>query len=123
MIEKNRLQLLTEPEIDDFYTRPEFNSGERELYFAMSQQEVDALRQYSATKTQIAFMLQLAYFKAKQQFFAFTFEEARDDVAYLTTKYYKNEKAVLPSMITRQTLSQQKQVILNLFEFQGLCCK
>ncbi|HHI9907284.1 TPA: Tn3 family transposase, partial [Legionella pneumophila] len=123
MTKKNRLQLLTEPEIEDFYARPNFNSGERELYFAMNPQEMIALRQYSATKTQIAFRLQLAYFKAKQKFFEFTFNEVHDDVAYLIAKYYKNAKAKLPSSITRQTLNQQKQDILNLFDFQDWSLK
>lgn len=118
MTKKNRLQLLTEPEIEDFYTRPNFNSGERELYFAINSQEMIALRQYSATKTQIAFRLQLAYFKAKQNFFEFTFDEVRDDVAYLIANYYKNAKAKLPNSITRQSLNEQKQVILNLFDYQ-----
>lgn len=123
MTKKNRLQLLTEPEIEDFYARPNFNSVERELYFAKNSQEMIALRQYSATKTQIAFRLQLAYFKAKQKFFEFTFDEVHDDVAYLIAKYYKNTKAKLPSSITRQTLNQQKQDILNLFDYQDWSLK
>lgn len=118
MTQKNRLQLLTEPEIKDFYARPDFNSDERELYFAMNPQEMIALRQYSATKTQIAFRLQLAYFKAKQKFFEFTFDEVHDDVAYLIAKFYKNTKAKLPNSITRQSLNEQKQDILNLFDYQ-----
>ncbi len=113
---KNRLQLLSEAEIEDLYARPDYNAAERELYFAMNQQKLDALRQYSVTKTRVAFILQLGYFKASQQFFAFTFDEVRDDVDYILSKYYKTEKADF--QITRQSLSQQKNVILNLFEYQ-----
>ena len=113
---KNRLQLLSEAEIEELYARPDFNAAERELYFTMTQQEMDALRQYSATKTRVAFILQLGYFKASQQIFAFTFDEVRDDVDYILSKYYKTEKADFK--ITRQTLSQQKSVILNLFGYQ-----
>jgi hypothetical protein len=118
MTKKNRLQLLTESEINDFYARPDFNFDERELYFAVSPQEMIALRQYSATKTQIAFRLQLAYFKANQKFFEFTFDQVHDDVAYLIAKYYNNTKAKLPKSITRQSLNEQKQDILNLFDYQ-----
>ncbi|HAU0358773.1 TPA: DUF4158 domain-containing protein, partial [Legionella pneumophila] len=113
---KNRLQLLSEAEIEELYARPDFNEAERELYFTMNQQEMDALRQYSATKTRVAFILQLGYFKASQQIFAFTFDEVRDDVDYILSKYYKTEKSDFK--ITRQTLSQQKSVILNLFGYQ-----
>ena len=56
---KNRLQLLSEAEIEELYGRPDFNTAEWELYFTMSQQEMDELRQYSATKTRVAYILQL----------------------------------------------------------------
>jgi len=118
MTMKNRLQLLTDAEIDDLYTRPEFNAGERELYFSMSQEELVILNQYSTTKTRVAFILQLAYFKAKHQFFTFTFDEVRADVDYVLERYYKINNAVLLSRITRQSLNQQKNVILNLFGYQ-----
>jgi hypothetical protein len=114
---KNRLQLLTEAEIEDLYARPDFNVAERDLYFSMNQQELDALGQYSTIKTRVAFILQLGYFKAKQQFFAFTFDDVRDDVAYIIAKYYEFKKATL-SNIVRQVLSKQKNVILNLFGYQ-----
>ncbi|HAU0349221.1 TPA: DUF4158 domain-containing protein [Legionella pneumophila] len=86
---KNRLQLLSEAEIEELYARPDFNEAERELYFTMNQQEMDALRQYSATKTRVAFILQLGYFKASQQIFAFTFDEVRYDVDYIRLRCKK----------------------------------
>lgn len=116
---KNRLQLLTDAEIEDLYARPEFNAGERELYFSLSNEELTALNQYSTTKTRAAFILQLAYFKAKHQFFTFTLDEVRADVDYVLERYYKIKNAVLPSNITRQSLNQQKNVILNLFGYQN----
>lgn len=123
MIQKNRLQLLAEAEIDDLYARPDFNAIERELYFTMNQQELDALSQYSTTKTRVAFILQLAYFKAKHQFFTFTFDEVRSDIDYVLEKYYKIKNATLPKNIVRQILSQQKNVILNLFDYQDWSSK
>jgi len=113
---KNRLQLLSEAEIEDLYARPNFNAAERELYFTMTQQELNALSQYSTTKTRVFFILQLGYFKASQKIFAFTFDEVRDDVDYILAKYYKIGGSDFK--ITRQSLSQQKKVILNLFEYQ-----
>ena len=41
---KNRLQLLSEAEIEELYARPDFNAAERELYFTMTQQEMDGPR-------------------------------------------------------------------------------
>lgn len=113
-----RLYLLSETEIADLYARPDFNSNERDLYFSMNQMELDALNHYSTTKTRVYFILQLGYFKAKQQFFIFDFEEVRADVEYILSKYFKMNEFILLGRITRQWISSQKQVILNLFNYQ-----
>ena len=113
-----RFYLLTESEITDLYARPDFNSDERKLYFEMNQAELDAMRHYSTTKTRVSFILQLAYFKAKHQFFNFEFEDVSSDVKYVLSKFFKITDAKLLGKITRLRLSMQKQVILNLFYYQ-----
>ena len=115
-----RLYILSEAEIADIYLRPDFNSHERELYFAMNKAELDALNQYSAAKTRIYFVLQLAYFKAKHQFFTFKFEDVRNDIKYILSNVLKIANIALPESITRQTLNQQRLVILNLFDIRSL---
>ena len=78
-----RLSLLPEPEIADLYARPIFNHNEQLLYFEMNQTQLDALNQFGSIKTKVYFILQLAYFKAKHQFFTFTFDEVRVDREYI----------------------------------------
>ena len=78
-----RISLLSETEINDLYARPEFNHDERKLYFTINELERDALKHYSNVRTRVYFILQLGYFKAKQQFFKFSFEDVRDDVEYI----------------------------------------
>lgn len=68
-----RIYLLPDAEIDDLYARPTFNKNEQELYFEMTQSELDTLVQFGTIKTKVYFILQLAYFKAKNQFFTFSF--------------------------------------------------
>ncbi len=113
-----RLYLLSEAEIADLYERPDFNSAERELYCAMNQIELDALSHYSTTKTRVSFILQLAYFKAKHQFFTFKFEDVRDDVEYILSNFFEVTGLVLLGTISRQCISLQKQAILKLFNYQ-----
>ena len=72
-----RLYLLPKAEIDNLYARPTFNTDEQEIYFTMNQEELNALAQYTNTKTRVFFVLQLGYFKAKYQFFNFTFQACR----------------------------------------------
>lgn len=123
MTNLKRLSLLSEPEIANLYARPDFNSDERELYFAMNQVELDVLSHYSTTKTRVSFILQLAYFKAKHQFFNFNFEDVQADVEYILSNLFKITDLVLRGSITRQCLSMQKQDILNLFDYQDCSAK
>ena len=118
-----RLYLLSESEVEDLYARPDFNSDERELYFEMNQAELGAMRHYSTTKTRVSFILQLAYFKAKHQFFNFEFEDIGSDVEYILSKFFKITDVKLFGSITRLRLSMQKQVILNLFGYQDFSAK
>lgn len=118
MTNAKRLYLLSNSEIENLYARPDFNSDERELYFSMNQKELDALSYYSTTRTRVTFILQLAYFKAKHQFFSFKFEDVRADVQYILSKFFKITRSKLKGRITRQYLNMQKQVILNLFDYQ-----
>lgn len=118
MTNLKRIYLLPDAEIADLYARPIFNQNERQLYFELSQVELDLLGQFGTIKTKIYFILQLAYFKAKNQFFTFSFEDVQADVEYVLVKFFKKTDQVFQGRITRQRISQQKQIILNLFEYQ-----
>ena len=113
-----RLYLLSESEISNLYARPNFNSDERKLYFSMNQIEFEALSHYATIKTKVSFMLQLAYFKAKNQFFNFAFEDVLADVEYIQSQFFKTDDIVLTGSITRQGLNKQKKVILCLFQYK-----
>ena len=118
MTNLKRLYLLPEVEIKDLYERPNFNKNEQLLYFEMNQVELDTLGQFGAIKTKVYFILQLAYFKAKNQFFTFEFDDVRADVDYVLSKFFKKTDKILQGSITRQRISQQKQAVLKLFNYQ-----
>ena len=118
MTNLKRIYLLPEAEIADLYARPIFNQNEQQLYFDLSQVELDMLGQFGTVKTKVHFILQLAYFKAKHQFFTFTFDDVRADIEYVLAKFFKKTDAVFQGSITRKRINQQKQIILNLFEYQ-----
>lgn len=113
-----RLYLLPKAEIDNLYARPTFNTDEQEIYFTMNQEELNALAQYTNTKTRVFFVLQLGYFKAKYQFFNFTFEDARSDVDYILSNFFNKRELILSGRISRGYISDQKQAILQLFDYK-----
>lgn len=111
----NRIQLLSGSEVEDLYSRPEFNVHEQHLYFTLTQLEKDALTQFSNTKTCIFFILQLGYFKAKQQFFNFSLDDVRHDVQFITNIYYRGSSSVLfTGRISRDYIRLQRQQLLSL---------
>ena len=118
MMNLKRIYLLPEAEIADLYARPFFNQNEQQLYFDLNQVELDLLAQLGTIKTKVHFILQLAYFKAKNQFFTFTFDDVQADVQYVLAKFFKKTDAVFQGNITRKRINQQKQIILNLFDYQ-----
>lgn len=118
-----RIYLLSEAEIIDLYIRPDFNNGERKLYFTINERELHSLNQYSNIKTRIYFILQLGYFKAKHQFFKFKFEDVRADVEYILSKFFKGAETKLSGKISRNYIKQQKNNILQLFAYQDWSSK
>ena len=64
-------------------------------------------------------MLQLAYFKAKNQFFTFDFADVKADVSYVMSTFFKNNDQILKGNINRKIIKQQKQLILGLFNYQA----
>ncbi|AYA39180.1 DUF4158 domain-containing protein [Xenorhabdus nematophila] len=83
-----RIQLLSKAEVEALYTRPKFNAQEQRLYFALTQAEREVLTQFRNTKTRIFFILQLGYFKAKQQFFNFSLDDVCHDVQFISNTFY-----------------------------------
>jgi len=69
-----RLRILEDEEIAALYSIPAFTHDERAQYFTFTQVEQDSLQLFSQIHTQLVFLLQLAYFKAKQLFFTFTLD-------------------------------------------------
>lgn len=113
-----RLNLLPDAEITDLYSRPFFNLNEQRLYFEMNPAELACVSQCGTIKTKIYFILQLAYFKAKNQFFMFSFDDVSADVDYILANFFKKTNQVVNGSISRQRISQQKHNILGLFNYQ-----
>ena len=76
---QKRLRILGDDEIEALYERPHFTPEERWQYFALSQTEKEVLQTLRSVKSQIYFILQLGYFKAKHLFFTFALDEVEED--------------------------------------------
>jgi TnpA family transposase len=113
-----RIALLSETEITDLYSRPDFSQQERELYLTLGADERVILSQYGSIKTRIYFILQFGYFKAKQQFFKFDLADVQSDVEYIISHFFSDTKKVVSGQLSRDYARQQKEEILQLFHYQ-----
>jgi hypothetical protein len=110
--------LLSDREITDLYSRPDFNQHERALYFTLNEDEAVALNHYSNIKTRLFFILQLGYFKAKQQFFKFDLVEVKSDVNYIISNFFHDNTDIgLSWRLSRDYITRQKNDILKLFAY------
>ncbi len=115
-----RIQLLSNTEVEELYARPEFNPHEQALYFSLTPAERALLEGFRNTQTRIHFILQMGYFKAKQQFFTFSLDEVRSDAQYIVATYYSNaDAAQFTGTLSREYARKQRQEILSLFEYRN----
>lgn len=115
---KARFSLLSQTEIEALYGLPALSEEDRLLYFQLSDEEQQILNNFNTQHSQAFFILQLGYFKAKQQFFNFTLSQVQEDLAFISTQYFGSKR--FASMISKPTRLQQHKLILALFEYQ-LC--
>ena len=121
-----RLYILDDEEIEALYARPCFTEDERTHAFTLTQSEKDLLASFTGTHVQLYFILQLGYFKAKQLFFTFTFQDVADDVTHLLQRYFPDAPRVPRGarpklrLLNKRTILKQRQRILELFHYR-LC--
>lgn len=114
-----RISLLSDAEVSDIYDRPEFNTEEQTLYFTLYDREYDLLLQFSNSRTQAYFVLQLGYFKAKYQFYSFDFEDVADDATFVAKHILHDNSTMLSGKISRNSISEQKNIILSNLHYRS----
>ena len=117
MYSPNRINLLSDQEIEAIYAIPEFNKVERALYFSLTDVEMLVVKKYRTAKAQIYFIRLLGYFKAKQQFYKCNLGQDNDS-QFILGKYFEEDLSGLSGQIDFKTYQKQKADILMLFGFK-----
>ena len=115
-----RLSILDDEEIEALYGRPCFTPDDRVHFFSLTKPEQKSIQLFLGVPSQLSFLLQLAYFKAKLRFFSFTFGEVEEDVHYLLVHFFPRAKRANLTTVSKPTLLKQHDVILNLCRYR-LC--
>ena len=117
-LDSHRLAILTTKEIEALYSPPRFTEEERTLYFDLSIKERAAIEAHTPSVA-VHLALQLGYFKAKQQFFAYEPEAMSADVQHISERYFPGKNILPLRPLSRPTYLNLQKVILTLFDYRS----
>ena len=106
------MRILSEEEIEALFGMPRFTPEDRPSAFALAQPEQDLLPLLRTVPSQLLFILQLGYFRAKQLFFAFRFEDVEPDVGYLLAQYFPQTPRASLRPPNKRTVLRQHRLLL-----------
>lgn len=115
--DSHRLAILSSEEIEELYGLPRFTDEDRRLYFDLSPPELAAIEARTASVA-VYLALELGYFKAKRQFFAFEQETVADDLGYLLAQYFPGTTVESVKAPSRPTRGAIQQTVLDLFGYR-----
>lgn len=118
MYSPNRINLLSDQEIESIYAVPEFNKAERALYFSLTDEEMLNVKKYRTAKAQVYFIRLLGYFKAKQQFYKFNLGRDNDS-QFILGQYFEESLSEVTGQIDFKTYQKQKADVLVLLGFKA----
>ncbi len=113
-----RLKILEADEIEAVFGLPVFDDEDRAFYFSLLPPEKALLSQLHGHKSYIYYILQLGYFKARQQFFVFDQEQVAADANYVKSTYFPGY-ALRDLAISKVTRLRQQRLILELFNYRS----
>ena len=115
---KNRqLTVLSPAEQDALYGLPDFDDAQRLEYLALSEPELALASNRNGLHYQVWCVLQIGYFQAKQTFFRFTWEDVRDDLAFVLSRYFPGQTFEPYTVSTREHYTQ-RALIAQLFGYR-----
>src|ERR1035437_3811192 len=118
--DSRRLSILTAQEIDDLYGLPRFSEDDRRLYFDLSPTERELVDGVFTLSVAVHLGLQLGYFKAKRQFYAYSVDEVTEDVEHILRRHFPARDIAEIKERSRSTRQEQQQLILKLIDYR-LC--
>jgi hypothetical protein len=118
MATKNKLlTVLSEAEQFALYGLPDFDDGQRLEHLSLCEAELALVSSRPSLGAKVYCALQIGYFKAKHAFFRFAWDEAREDCAFVLTRYF-NGQAFEPQAVTKHEHYTQRVLIAVQFGYR-----
>ena len=125
-MEDRHLKILTPKEVDELYGLPALDELQRAEYFSLTEPERLAMLSLRGLPAKVYFVLQLGYFKAKQQFYVFIFTQVQLDVVFILRAHFAhdyspnliNDLLDSSSAVSKPTRLSQQKMIFTLTGYQ-----
>jgi Domain of unknown function (DUF4158) len=117
LAKSERLNVLSEPEQFALYGLPDFDDNQRMQYFVFTEPVPVLALDRPTLHAQVYCALQIGYFKAKQAFFIFSWDQTEEDGSFLLARYFAGQEFV-PHPITRHEHYAQRTAIAALFGYR-----
>ena len=88
LAKSERLNVLSDAEQFALYGLPDFDDSQRMDYFVFTELELALALERPTIHAQVHCALQIGYFKAKQAFFLFSWEQTQEDTSFLRSRYF-----------------------------------
>ncbi|NHZ84145.1 DUF4158 domain-containing protein, partial [Massilia sp. CCM 8695] len=105
-----RLTVLSDAEQEALYGLPDFDDAQRLEYLALTETELALASSRPGLHTKVYCVLQIGYFKAKQSFFRFDWNEVDDDCAFVLNHYFHGESFERKSITKHEHYAQREQI-------------
>jgi len=112
------LEILNEQEIHALYGLPQLEDDQQLLFFEMTKKEIIAMKHFKTYPSRVYFAVQLAFFKAKQQFYIFQLETVTSHVSYLSKRYFPQQIILAKGSVSKPTRLKQQKAILQLCNYK-----
>lgn len=111
------LGVLTPAEQDARYGLPDFDDAQRLDFLHLSEPQLALSSSRPGLHAQAWCALQIGYFKAKQTFFRFAWDDVQDDTSFVLSRYF-NGHTFTPRTVTKHEHYAQRALIAKLFDYR-----
>lgn len=122
VIGHKRIKILSDAEINDLYSLPQFTSEERIVFFALNKKERKLIEEIPDTPSKVHAILQLGYFKAKGLLFSFDYKDVLPDIDYVLSQYFSIQNKHKTILLKAKKEKNNKE-ILALLNFKAFTNK
>jgi hypothetical protein len=113
-----RLAVLSDAERFALYGLPDFDEGQRLEHLSLSEPELALVSSRPGLRSQVHCALQIGYFKAKNAFFQFAWDDVEDDMLFVLSRYFEDHSFEQRTVPKNERLSQ-RAAILELFAYRA----